>query len=98
MASKKQKKRTTGKKASQITGKDAFILSFVARNGLPNAKQRKDLERYLTPHVARAAFSDSSSSSSNRKGSKTLSQLKSLAQSNNSRRNGSNSKRRTGGI
>ena len=79
MAAKKRKKRVSTKKPSQITGKDAFIVSFVARNGRPTAKQQREIERYLTPHVARAAFSDASK---NKKGKKTLSQLKALAQSN----------------
>lgn len=63
----------------EITGKDAFILSFVARNGVPTREERRGLEKYLTPHVVRAAFS---ASSNKRKGKKTLAQLKKLAKSN----------------
>lgn len=94
MAAKKRKKRSTPKAPAPITGKDAFMLSFVARHGVPTAEQRKEVEQYLTPHVARAAFSGSSSK---KRGRKTLSQLRSLAESNTySRSVGSVSRKRVG--
>jgi hypothetical protein len=92
MASKKPKKRNNKKSVARtITGNDASILSFVARNGLPPQEHRREIQKYLTPHVVKVAFSSAAHEGkkagvrtevSSRKGRKTLTHLRRLAETN----------------
>jgi hypothetical protein len=80
MASKKAGKRRAPKQPIRITGKDASILSFVARNGAPSAEHRSQVEEFLSPQVVKVVFSRSKAG--NKTGQKTLTQLRKLAESN----------------
>jgi hypothetical protein len=80
MAAKKSAKRKASKSPTTITGKDAFILSFVARNGGLSPEQHRDVEKYLSPQVHVAISTPKTKRK--QKGQKTLFQLRRLAESN----------------
>jgi len=80
MASKKGTKRRAPKQPIRITGKDASILSFAARNGALSPEDRRQVERFLSPQVVQVVFSRSSAGK--KAGQKTLTQLRKLAESN----------------
>jgi hypothetical protein len=78
MATKKTLK--TAKRTINITGKDASMLSFVARNGALPAERKIQFEGLLSPGVRRIVFA--SKNSGKMVGKKTLVQMRKLAERN----------------
>jgi len=77
-AKKTAKRKPTG--PVRISGKDASLISFVARYGAPSDEDRKKFEKLLSPHVE-VVFLKSTGQKKNA-GQKTLTEIRRVAKSN----------------
>lgn len=77
MAQKKSSRQAT---TTRISGKDASVLSFVARHGKSSAA-KIDMHKDVSPHVVKL-ISGKAGDNKNRKGYRTLTQLRRLAEQN----------------
>jgi hypothetical protein len=90
MASKKKSKRYTTKAPKKITGLEASLLSFRARNGAILPDDAVEFVKYVSPHVRRIIFGGEKTKS--KTGQKTLERIRKVAEANG-RDTGLNSKR-----
>jgi hypothetical protein len=77
MPTKKTSKRRTTKQPRRITGLEASLLSFRARNGTTPAKFG-NLGEHISEHVRKIVFARKKSKA----GSKTLSEIREVAEAN----------------
>jgi hypothetical protein len=80
MATKKAKRKTT-KQPKRITGLEASLLSFRARNGATSLPEFAELEKYVSAHVRRIVFAGKKSKA----GRKTLDRMRKVAEKNTRR-------------
>jgi hypothetical protein len=88
MASKKARKPQTEKQPKKITGLEATLLSFRARNGATSPLERSDFEEHVSPHIRKIVFARKKS----KNGQKTLERMREVA-NENTRKSGVNSRR-----
>jgi hypothetical protein len=78
MASKKSTKRQIEKRPKRITGLEASLLSFRARNGAVPPGDFVEFEKHVSPHVRKIVFARKKSKT----GQKTLDRMRKVAQAN----------------
>ena len=78
MPSKKSSKKSARKQPVRITGKDASILSFIARNGPISKEQTGEFEKHVSRHVYHLV-SPTKRSKKGKSGISALSEMKRLA-------------------
>jgi hypothetical protein len=78
MALKKSTKRQTEKRPKRITGLEASLLSFRARNGAISPSDFAEIEKHVSPHVRKIVFARKKSKA----GQKTLDRMRKVAKEN----------------
>jgi hypothetical protein len=78
MAFKKSTKRQPEKRPKRITGLEASLLSFRARNGAISPGDFVEFEKHVSPHVRKIVFARKKSKA----GQKTLDRMRKVAQAN----------------
>jgi hypothetical protein len=78
MALKKSSKRQTEKRPKRITGLEASLLSFRARNGAISPSDFVEFEKHVSPHVRKIVFARKKI----KVGQKTLDRMRKVAQDN----------------
>jgi hypothetical protein len=78
MASKKSTKRQTEKRPKRITGLEASLISFRARNGAISPTDFVELDKHVSPHVRKILFARKKSKA----GQKTLERMRQVAREN----------------